>query len=79
MLIPKRPVNEEGRRLLGERAPPQQRWIGGNHCALLIEFEFDKPYFTPAGSPRKGQTLRKRSTLTIRERCNAIERNSRAV
>ena len=25
----------------GEPAPPQQRWIGGNHCALLIEFALD--------------------------------------
>jgi len=25
----------------GEPAPPQQRWIGGNHCALLIEFAFN--------------------------------------
>lgn len=31
----------------GEPAPPQQRWIGGNHCALLIEFAFDAPSVLP--------------------------------
>src|SRR5450830_703027 len=36
----------------GEQTPPQQRWIGGNHDALLTEFAFDGFKFTPANPSR---------------------------